>query len=139
MLGAHGGAGESTVAEHLGFWEAGHAWPVSPTAPSRVVLVARLDGRGVYAAQQAIQQWASGVVPRVEVAGILWSADAPGRTLKPIRDEAQVVSGGVPLSWSLPWVELWRPGSVIPDERLPAAARKTLQTLRSLSQEVEKK
>lgn len=137
VLGVHGGAGETTIAAHLELWEAGHAWPVSPFAPVQVILVARLDGRGVYAAQQAVQQWASGAVPGVEVAGIVWSADAPGKPLKAIRDAAKVVSGGVPVSWSLPWVELWRPGQLVADERLPGGARKTLLALRSLSQEVE--
>lgn len=135
ILGVHGGAGETTLAAQLGAWEAGHAWPVSPSGPSRVILVARSDGRGVRAAQQAVQQWASGMVPRVEVAGILWSADAPGKIPRSLKDRIRVISGGVPRSWEMPWIEAWRSGASLPNEQLPNAAQKTLKAIFSLCQE----
>lgn len=111
-VGAHGGAGESTLAALMpGSQAAGHSWPRTPsTAPARTVLVARSDARGLRAAQDAMRQWAAGLVPSVEVLGLVVMADAPGRLPRSLRDLTQVVSGGVPRSWSVPWVEAWRMG-----------------------------
>src|SRR5947209_2023534 len=61
-LGAHGGAGESTLEElFAGSRAAGHAWPLVPASepPARVVLVARTHAHGLKAAQLAIRDWAA--------------------------------------------------------------------------------
>ncbi|WP_206477538.1 DUF6668 family protein [Microbacterium sp. KRD172] len=111
-VGAHGGSGESTLAALMpGTQAAGHAWPRTPSqTPARTVLVARGDARGLRAAQDAMRQWAAGLVPSVEVLGLVVMADAPGRVPRSLRDLLQVVSGGVPRTWSVPWVEAWRVG-----------------------------
>lgn len=111
-LGTHGGAGESTLAGLVPEWPAAdHAWPRTPgREPARVVLVARSNMRGLRAAQAAATQWASGLVPFVEVLGLVIVADAPGRLPRPLRDYARVVSGGVPRTWTVPWTEAWRLG-----------------------------
>lgn len=111
-VGAHGGAGESTLAALLpGSQAAGHAWPRTPSdVPARTVLVARSGARGLRAAQDAMRQWAAGLVPSVEILGLVVMADAPGRLPRSLRDLMQVVSGGVPRTWSVPWVEAWRMG-----------------------------
>ncbi len=111
-VGAHGGSGESTLAALMpGSQAAGHAWPRTPSAmPARTVLVARADARGLRAAQDAMRQWAAGLVPSVEVLGLVVMADAPGRVPRSLRDLLQVVSGGVPRTWTVPWVEAWRVG-----------------------------
>lgn len=111
-VGTHGGSGESTLAALMpGTQAAGHAWPRTPSqTPARTVLVARGDARGLRAAQDAMRQWAAGLVPSVEVLGLVVMADAPGRVPRSLRDLLQVVSGGVPRTWSVPWVEAWRVG-----------------------------
>lgn len=111
-VGAHGGSGESTLAALMpGSQAAGHAWPRTPSpTPARTVLVARGDARGLRAAQDAMRQWAAGLVPSVEVLGLVVMADAPGRVPRSLRDLLQVVSGGVPRTWTVPWVEAWRVG-----------------------------
>ena len=111
-VGTHGGSGESTLAALMpGTQAAGHAGPRIPSqTPARTVLVARGDARGLRAAQDAMRQWAAGLVPSVEVLGLVVMADAPGRVPRSLRDLLQVVSGGVPRTWSVPWVEAWRVG-----------------------------
>ena len=79
-LGAHGGAGESTLEELFsGSRAAEHSWPLTAAErpPARVVLVARTHARGLVAAQSAIREWAAGDVP-VLLLGLVLIADAPG-------------------------------------------------------------
>ncbi|WP_350227763.1 DUF6668 family protein [Paraoerskovia sediminicola] len=94
-LGAHGGAGESSLAELDPEWSAaGHAWPVCNSAsPSKVILVARSNARGLRAAQAAATQWAAGLVSNVELLGLAIVADAPGRLPRALRHQAQVIAG----------------------------------------------
>lgn len=134
-LGAHGGAGESCLARVVPEWAAAeHAWPqVAPEhGPAPVVLVARSHAYGLQAAQAAATQWAAGLVPGVEVLGLVVVADAPGKLPRPLRDLQQVVAGGVPRTWSLPWIETWRLGD---DPRFitnPREVRRLIDHLRDL-------
>lgn len=132
LLGAHGGSGESTLAALVPEWQpAGHAWPrVQSPEPSRVVLAARSNVRGLRAAQAAATQWAAGLVPFVEVVGLVVVADAPGRLPRPLRDLAQVVAGGVPRTWNVPWIESWRLGEA---PSLPDAPREVRRLVDELS------
>jgi hypothetical protein len=126
-LGAHGGAGESTLAAlAAGSRAAGHAWPipVPPTIVHRVVLVARSNFAGFSAARHAAIDWASGSVGGgVQLVGVALMADSRGRLPKPLRDLEQVLAGGVPRVWQLPWVETWRFGPPSPDDVLPKEFR----------------
>lgn len=134
-VGVHGGAGESTLEQLLeGSRAAGHAWPIaSPGAPpARVALVARTHARGLRAAQLAATEWASGTVP-VQLEGLVLLADAPGRLPRPLKDFAQVISGGVPTVWRLPWVEAWRTGEPVSRETAPMAVARLLDRLRTPS------
>ncbi|MDJ0321965.1 DUF6668 family protein [Pseudarthrobacter sp. PS3-L1] len=112
VLGVHGGAGESRLADLLdGAAPTGHCWPVAPSgAKARVLLVCRSDMRGLTAAQRALTQWASGATPEVDLLGLAVLADAPGKTPKALRDFASIIGGGAPRLWLLPWVEPWRHG-----------------------------
>lgn len=144
-LGAHGGAGESTLAEWLpGSRPADHRWPTGPAGPdsaagaaggpSPVVLVCRSHARGLQAAQRALTDWASGAVPGVELLGLVVVADAPGRLPKPLRDLARLVGGGAPRVWHLPWLEAARYAPVDGTTGPPAAARKLLREVTHLAQ-----
>jgi hypothetical protein len=110
VAGAHGGSGESRIADLIGGGRAtGHCWPVLQDGRKpRVLLVCRADMRGLTAARSALMQWASGAAPGLDLLGLAVLADAPGKTPKPLRDFAAIVSGGAPRSWTLPWVEAWR-------------------------------
>lgn len=133
-LGVHGGAGESTLEKLEPDWlAAGHQWPkADPSSPARVVLVARTHMHGLRAAQNAASQWASGLVPNVEVLGLVLIADAPGRIPKPLREFAQLVSGGVPRTWQIPWIEQWRFEEHVPLAQTPRAVRHLIEELATL-------
>ncbi|MBD1540371.1 hypothetical protein HC749_19690 [Arthrobacter sp. S13_S34] len=111
IIGAHGGAGESRMADLLGARPTDHCWPVLQAGSKpRVLLVCRADMRGLTAARSALTQWASGAAPEVNLFGLAVLADAPGKTPKALRDFTSIVGGGAPRLWTLPWVEAWRHG-----------------------------
>ncbi len=134
-LGAHGGAGETTLAALSPGWAAAdHAWPQVPTAagPAPVVLVARSSAHGLLAAQRATTQWAAGLAPDVDLLGLVVVADAPGRLPRPLRELAHVVGGGVARTWHLPWVEPWRLGEPVDPATAPRPVRRLLDDLTAL-------
>ena len=112
ITGAHGGAGESRIADLLdGARATDHCWPVlQKGSKPRVLLVCRADMRGLTAVRSALTQWASGATPEVDLLGLAILADAPGKTPKVLRDFSAIVGGGAPRLWTLPWVEAWRHG-----------------------------
>jgi hypothetical protein len=121
IVGAHGGAGESTIAGLDDLWdEGGHAWPGGPEHEQRaVVIAARSSAHGLLRAQAAAQQWAAGLVPGVTLLGLVVVADAPGKLPKPLRELRQLVAGAYPRVWDLPWIETWRRGGTIAPEAQP--------------------
>lgn len=130
-LGVHGGAGETTLASlAVGSRPAGHGWPAVERTTSRVALVARTNWAGLTAAQRAATEWASGALgDTVQLVGLVLIPDAPGRLPKPLRDMQQVIGGGVPRVWTLPWVEAWRLGPVDPSVPMPKEFRALLADL----------
>ena len=135
-LGAHGGAGESTLEElFTGSRAAEHSWPLTAAErpPARVVLVARTHARGLVAAQSAIREWASGDAP-VLLLGLVLIADAPGRLPRGLRRLAELVAGGVPTVWSLPWIEAWRVGEPPAPHNAPKVVRQLLEDLQGLTE-----
>lgn len=133
IVGAHGGAGESTVAGLDPRWLAtDHTWPEVPDgSTAHCVVVARTHVPGLLAAQRALTQWAaSGAGPSARCAGLLLIADAPGRLPSPILDMVKHVSGGAPRLWRLDWIEQWRLGDL--ESRPPRAARRLLRELHTL-------
>ncbi len=138
VVGAHGGAGESTLAALDPEWGAGgHAWPepTGPTAtvPVPVLVVCRTHAYGLNAARLAAQQWASGAVPSVNLLGLVAIDDAPGRLPKPLRDLLKVAAGGYPRLWRIPWSEAWRTGTDDPLSDGPREARQLLGALKTLT------
>lgn len=137
VVGAHGGAGERSVAALLPEWEAaGHAWPTPADLSQRcpAVLVARTNASGLQAAQLALTQWASGVLgPATVLLGLVLVADAPGRIPKPLRELGAHVSGGAPRTWHVGWVDEWRLGEPLVDDALPKQLRHLIADLTVLS------
>lgn len=131
VMGVHGGAGESTLAALLqGAAATEHAWPVRDLdgGPDRVVLVCRSNAAGLRAAQLAAIEYTSGALPG-SLAGLVILADAPGRLPKVLQDQVRLVTGAVPRTWHLPWVEEWR-RSLAPDVTvLPGAVRGVLEKI----------
>ncbi|MEC5152623.1 DUF6668 family protein [Cryobacterium sp. GrIS_2_6] len=132
-LGVHGGAGESTLTTlAVGTRPADHAWPmpVTPGTTHRVVLVARTNYSGLTAAQRAATEWAANTLGNsVQLAGLVLVADAPGRRPKALRDLEQLIAGGVPRVWHLPWVDAWRLGPATADDQLPKEFRELFADL----------
>ncbi|GAA1707606.1 hypothetical protein GCM10009745_64350 [Kribbella yunnanensis] len=133
-VGAHGGAGESTMAQLLpGTRAANHRWPIPPPpVPTPVILVARTNGSGLRAAQRAATEWASGVVQGVAVLGLVLIADASGRLPRVLDDFADIVGGGVPRVWELPWIEEWRRGEAPTPENTPDEVFEVLESIYAL-------
>lgn len=134
VVGAHGGAAESTISDLDDSWAAGHhAWPVAPADnPARVVIVARTSARGLLAAKSAAKQWAAGLLNGVELLGLVLVADAPGRLPRQLRDLAKVVGGGYPRTWQVPWIESWRLGEQVSTDIAVREVRRLVDDLRTL-------
>jgi hypothetical protein len=133
-VGVHGGAGETTMAQLLpGTRAAGHRWPIPPPpVPTPVILVARTHGSGLRAAQRAAIEWASGVVQGVAVLGLVLIADAPGRLPRVLDDFADIVGGGVPRVWDIPWIEEWRRGEAPTPDNTPDEVFEVLESIYAL-------
>lgn len=137
LVGTHGGAGESTLAGLVEGWRAAnHAWPAPPAHGSvaNVVLISRSNARGLTSARAAATQWASGLVPHARVLGLVLVADAP-KEPRPLRPLMQLVAGGVPRLWRVPWFEPWRLGASPELATAPREARRLVDELRALIQE----
>ena len=135
-LGAHGGAGETTLEElFTGSRAADHSWPLTDAnvAPARVVLVARTHAHGLRAAQSAIREWAAGDA-QVLLLGLVLIADAPGRLPHCLRQLADLIAGGIPAVWSLPWIEAWRVGEPPAPHNAPKVVRRLLEDLRAMTE-----
>ncbi|MBF6331805.1 hypothetical protein [Nocardia transvalensis] len=106
VLGAHGGAGASTLAR---WWahsaDTGLAWPASPTTTQRVVVAARGCIPGLTAAAERLREWHAGLAPEgVSIVGLVLVAARPGRVPGVVRryrrTVAELVDGTV---WAIGW------------------------------------
>jgi hypothetical protein len=133
-VGVHGGSGETTMSLLLpGTRAANHRWPIPPPpVPTPVILVARTHGSGLRAAQRAATEWASGVVQGVAVLGLVLIADAPGRLPRVLDDFADIVGGGVPRVWDIPWIEEWRRGEAPTPDNTPDEVFEVLESIYAL-------
>jgi hypothetical protein len=137
LVGAHGGAGESSLARLVHGWAAAErSWPASasPEGACPCVLVARTHAYGLRAAQTALRQWASGALgDHTRLLGLVLMPDAPGRLPRPLRELSAHVAGGAPRSWHFPWIEEWRTGEALDVDRLARPARLVVADLVHLS------
>ncbi|MSS00389.1 hypothetical protein FYJ28_16420 [Arthrobacter sp. BL-252-APC-1A] len=95
--------------------------------------MARTSMAGLRSAQAAATQWAAGRAGDANVLGLVLVADAPGKLPRPLRDVARLVSGGVPRTWSIPWIEAWRVGDIPSTSVLPRDLRRLLDDLNRLT------
>jgi hypothetical protein len=96
-----------------------------------VIVVARTSHAGLRAAQLALTEWASRTVP-VNLLGLVTVADAPGRLPKSLRDFSQIVAGGAPHAWHIPWNESWRLGQAVTLANSPSTVRSTIDGVRGI-------
>jgi hypothetical protein len=104
-MGAHGGAGVSTLAAAGLGGDAGQAWPRVPALPAGVLVVARLSAVGMAAASRAVEVWQGGhAPPGLHLFGLIVVAAGPRRAPQVARDRLGLVAGWVRRVWTVPWV-----------------------------------
>lgn len=115
-VGAHGGAGVTTLGSAVGAGlDASTAYP-EPAGPVAlpVVVVARSHAYGLLEAQhlaaRAGTQGLTVLQRSARIVGLALIADAPGRLPKPLTELCHLVAGGYARVWDVPWVEAWRLG-----------------------------
>jgi hypothetical protein len=119
-VGAHGGAGTSSIAALMApVGDGGVAWPIAPDGEhARVLLVARESYTGLSAARRALTEWVGGGVP-VQLEGLLLVAAQPGGTPKQLRELSELVrSQANSAVWRLGWQRAWLTGeATMPSEK----------------------
>ncbi|MGY2087916.1 MULTISPECIES: hypothetical protein [Nocardia] len=105
VLGAHGGAGTSTLAR---WWapaaDTGLAWPASPRTTQLVIVAARLCIPGLTAAADRLREWHAGLAPDgVQVIGLVLTAARPGRAPVVVRRYCSVVAELVEHVYQIAW------------------------------------
>lgn len=101
LLGAHPGAGVSTLATATGFRD-GLPPARSVVHPDTItLLVGRTHAAGLTFIRAALQNHRTGY------ARVLLVPDGPGKLPKPLRDQVLVISGVAPVTVA-PWVTAWR-------------------------------
>ncbi|MGV9678767.1 DUF6668 family protein [Nocardia sp. NPDC003482] len=105
VLGAHGGAGASTLAR---WWapaaDTGRAWPAHPHTTRRVVIAARYCLPGLVAAGERLREWHAGLTPDgVTVVGLVLIPARPGRIPAPVRRYQRTVIALAEEVWTLGW------------------------------------
>lgn len=128
VVGAHGGAGATTLAGLLDGRDCGAAWPItSDGVRQQVIVCARTSFTGLKAAQAVAMQWASGCVPAVDLAGLVLLADAPGKLPRDLVDLQRHVSGAFACVWHLEWVPEARTTGQI--TRLPKHSARVIEEI----------
>lgn len=110
-VGAHGGAGASTLARVLGGTDLGCAWPDPARGePARIMLVARTHADGMRSASRALDALREGRHPAgMELVALVLVADAPGRLPLVLANRVRILRSAAPVR-RLPWIAAWRTG-----------------------------
>lgn len=125
LLGAHGGAGVSTIES---MWspaaDSRRGWPAEESAPF-VVIVARMHATGLDAAHRLCLQHQAGAVGGCELLGLVTVAAGPGKPALSLARRRELVAAAAGASWHIDWIpelltatptELasWQPGDTPP-------------------------
>lgn len=118
LLGVHGGAGASSLAQVLApVADSSRRWPgVFDRESPYVVLVARETIAGLTRAHDLLRQHHAGFAGGVEVLGLITVAARPGRLPAEIRRYRDVVGSLAGQVWQVPWYEEW---ILVEPEKLP--------------------
>jgi hypothetical protein len=137
VVGAHGGAGTSTVARLLNATDAGRIWPDSDEQDGtiHVILTARTNAVGLMGASQALAAYFAGGHPEGPcLAGFVLVPDTPGRLPKDLNRRIAILASAT-MVYRLPWVRSWRLCEITPDQA--TAERLTPGLLRFAEQAVQ--
>ncbi|MGC5031233.1 DUF6668 family protein [Micromonospora sp. DT229] len=111
-IGAHGGAGTTTLAGLLGGTDIGCRWPDPALAePARVMVVGRTDLAGLRAVSRALHALREGRHPAgMRLVGVVLIADAPGRLPAPLLGRIRLLRSIAPVH-RVPWIPCLRVGA----------------------------
>lgn len=135
-LGAHGGAGVTTVRDWIPGGADAHRWWPDPVygGPGLVVLVCRAHSAGLARARDAARQWAARQVPEgLLLGGLVVVADGPGPGSRAQLEASRFVAGMVPQVWRVPWIGQLR-ALTAADTGCPPALEQLAADLAVLSQ-----
>ncbi|TSD94822.1 hypothetical protein FOS14_19460 [Skermania sp. ID1734] len=106
-VACHGGSGASTLAamlEHVG--DSGRSWPGREDESPFVILVARDSSDGLAAADRAIRQFRTGLVPPgTQLVGLVLVAASPRKPATAVRQRRSLISALVDTIWPISWHE----------------------------------
>jgi hypothetical protein len=128
-VGAHGGAGVTTLSEVVpGGADFGRDFPAQAAASGlRAVVVCRSNAQGLTAARKAAAIAAS---LATDVLGLVVVADMPERRRpKPLAEALYLTRGAYDELWEMPWVPAWRFGEPPAPANTPRQARQLLVDL----------
>ncbi|GIJ25001.1 hypothetical protein Vqi01_01630 [Micromonospora qiuiae] len=110
-IGAHGGAGATTLARLLGGTDIGCRWPDPALAePALVMVVGRTNSDGLRAVSRALHALREGRHPAgMRLLGVVLIADAPGRLPPPLLGRIRLLRSIAPVH-RLPWIPSYRVG-----------------------------
>lgn len=130
VMGAHGGAGTTTMANLLGAVDCGRLWPVcsAGTGAAGVLVVARTHMAGIEAARTAAITWSRGQGGNARLLGVIWTPDAPGKLPGDLKQALAMASGAFPASYALPWAPAWRL-TATPWQHVPRDVQRALSGL----------
>jgi hypothetical protein len=117
-IGAHGGAGTTTLTRLIGGTDIGCRWPDPQLAePARVMVVGRTSLDGLRAVSRALRALHEGRHPvGMRLIGVVLMADAPGRLPLPLTGRVRLLRSVAPV-YRVPWIRSLRLGE--PPRRLP--------------------
>ncbi|MGW3460605.1 DUF6668 family protein [Streptomyces olivaceoviridis] len=114
-VGAHGGAGVTTLARQLGGTDRGTDWPDdSAQPPTAVLLVARTHAAGLQSASRALDALSRRQPAFANrLAALVLVADAPGRLPLSLGRRVRVLRSAIRVV-PVPWIAAWRTGDALP-------------------------
>ncbi|MFI7524484.1 hypothetical protein [Nocardia salmonicida] len=145
LLGAHGGAGVSTLAQMLALAaDCNRRWPAAMGGESPfTVIVARETIEGLARAHDLLRQYHCGLIAGSPVlVGLVTTAHQPGKPPRPIRRYIDVISDLVPEAgrWRIDWQDDWPVTAMhdlptwAPGSEAPAKGADPLKSVRGLGQ-----
>ncbi|BCB75004.1 hypothetical protein GCM10022251_75690 [Phytohabitans flavus] len=117
-IGAHGGAGATTLTRLLGGIDIGCRWPDAMLAePARVMMVGRTNMEGLRAVSRALLALREGRHPAgMRLMGVVLMADAPGWLPVQLTSRIRLLRSIAPV-YRVPWIPSFRLGEM--PKRLP--------------------
>jgi hypothetical protein len=103
LIGAHGGAGTTTLAASWAPAAEATVWPSEDEFPY-VVIVCRSTRTGLDHAHELVLQATGKFAGNCQLLGVAVVADAPGKTPKALRQRIEVMGKIAPHIWEIPYI-----------------------------------